>query len=102
MKTGQQLKSVVCSTKVIVLRKPDNEGAVLSCGGVPMVDAASEAPQNQPPADQALLTGTVMGKRYGEPESGIQVLCVAGGDGTLAVGEHRLEIEAVKQLPSSD
>lgn len=102
MKTGQQLKSVVCSTKVIVLRKPNNEAAVLSCGGLPMVDAASDAQGNQQPADAALLGGTVMGKRYGEAESGVQVLCVAAGEGTLAIDGHPLEVEAVKQLPSSD
>jgi hypothetical protein len=102
MKNGQQFKSVVCSTKVIVLRKPTDDAAVLSCGGFPMIDAASEAPRNQQPADAELLGGTVMGKRYGETESGIQVLCVTAGEGTLAINGHPLETEAVKQLPSSD
>jgi hypothetical protein len=102
MKTGQQLKSVVCSTKVILLRKPNDEAAVLSCGGVPMIDATSDAPQNQQPRDNALLGGTVLGKRYADPGSGIQVLCVAAGQGTLAIDGQPLEIEAVKQLPSSD
>lgn len=102
MKTGQQLKSVVCSTKVILLRKPNDDTAVLSCGGSPMVDAASDTPHSQQSADTALLGGTVMGKRYGEAESGIQVLCVAAGEGTLAIDGRPLELEAVKQLPSSD
>lgn len=102
MKTGQQLKSVVCSTKVIVLRKPNDEAAVLSCGGSPMIDAASDAPYKHHPAENVVLGGTVMGKRYSEPESGIQVLCVAPGDGELAINGHPLEIEAAKQLPSSD
>jgi hypothetical protein len=102
MKTGQQMRSVVCSGKVIVLRAPKDEAAVLSCGGLPMVDAASDAPRQTQPADPALLGGSVMGKRYSEPESGIQVLCVAGGEGTLAIDDHPLDIEAVKQLPSSD
>lgn len=102
MKTGQQLKSVVCSTKVIVLRKPNDDAAVLSCGGQPMIDAASDAPPSPQSEDEALLGGTVIGKRYGEAESGVQVLCVAAGDGTLAINGHPLETEAVKQLPSSD
>jgi hypothetical protein len=67
-----------------------------------MVDAASDAPQLVQPADPALLAGSVMGKRYSEPESGIQLLCVTAGEGTLAVNGHPLEIEAAKQLPSSD
>jgi hypothetical protein len=102
MKTGQQMRSVVCSGKVIVLRAPKDQAAVLSCGGLPMVDAASDAPQLVQPADPALLAGSVMGKRYTEPESGIQLLCVTAGEGTLAVNGHALEIEAAKQLPSSD
>ncbi len=92
----------MCSTKVIVLRKPTDDAAVLNCGGFPMIDASLDAPQQAQPADQALLGGTVMGKRYSEAESGIQVLCVAAGDGTLAINGHPLETEVVKQLPSSD
>jgi hypothetical protein len=102
MKTGQQMRSVVCSGKVIVLRAPKDQAAVLSCGGLPMVDAASDAPQQTQPADPALLAGSMMGKRYSEPESGLQLLCVTSVEGTLAVDGHPLEIEAPKQLPSSD
>jgi hypothetical protein len=47
MKTGQQMKSVVCSGKVIVLRAAKDETVVLSCGGVPMVDAKSNAAQDK-------------------------------------------------------
>jgi hypothetical protein len=102
MKTGQQMRSVVCSGKVIVLRAPKDQAVVLSCGGVPMVDAASDEPQQPRPTDPALMGGSVMGKRYSDPESGIQLLCVTAGEGTLAVDGHPLEIEAPKQLPSSD
>lgn len=102
MKTGQQMRSVVCSGKVIVLRAPKDQAAVLSCGGLPMVDAASDAPQQVQPTDSALLGGSLMGKRYSEPESGIQLLCVTSGEGTLAIDGRPLQIEAPKQLPSSD
>jgi hypothetical protein len=67
-----------------------------------MVDAASDAPQQALPTDSALLGGSLMGKRYGEPESGLQLLCVTSGQGALAVDGRPLEIEAPKQLPSSD
>ena len=102
MKTGQQLRSAVCSGKVIVLRASKDEAVVLSCGGVPMVDATSDAAEDKQPADPALLGGSVMGKRYGDPQSGIQVLCVTGGQGTLTVNGQPLEFEVAKQLPSSD
>jgi hypothetical protein len=102
MKTGQQMKSVVCSGKVIVLRAPKDEAVVLSCGGVPMVDAKSNAAQDKQAADPALLGGSIMGKRYVDAEANVQLLCVAAGEGTLTIDGRRLEIEAAKQLPSSD
>ena len=102
MKPGQQMKSTVCSGKVIVLRAPKDDSVVLSCGGVPMVDATSDAAQDKHTADPALLGGSLMGKRYVDAESGIQLLCVTAGEGTLTVNGHPLEIEVAKQLPSSD
>jgi hypothetical protein len=102
MKTGQQLRSVVCSTKVIVLRKPNDDAATLHCGGQPMVDATAEEPKERQPGEATLLGGTAMGKRYTEPESDIQVLCTAAGEGTLTIDGRALGLEVAKQLPSSD
>ena len=102
MKTGQQMQSLVCSGKVIVLRAPKDETVVLSCGGVPMVDANSAGAQDKQNADPTLLGGSVMGKRYVDADAGVQLLCVTAGEGTLTVDGRPLVIEAVKQLPSSD
>ena|ERR1700734_2870665 len=102
MKTGQQMKSVVCSGKVIVLRAPKDETVVLSCGGFPMVDAKSDAAQDKQGADPALLGGSIMGKRYVDSQAGVQLLCVTAGEGTLTIDGRPLEIEVAKQLPSSD
>jgi hypothetical protein len=102
MKNGQQFKSAVCSTRVIVVRKPTVDNAVLHCGGVAMVDASHGAPIEGGSADPQLLGGTIMGKRYSEPESGIQVLCVAPGGGSLTINGAKLQVEAARQLPSSD
>lgn len=102
MKTGQQMKSVICSGKVIVLRAPKDESAVLSCGGVPMVDAKYDAAQDKQAADPGLLGGSIMGKRYVDAEAGVQLLCVTAGEGTLTVNGRLLEIEVAKQLPASD
>jgi hypothetical protein len=74
---------------------------VLSCGGVPMVDAKSDAARDKQAADPVLLGGSIMGKRYVDAEAGVQLLCVAG-EGTLTVNGRLLEIEVAKQLPSSD
>jgi hypothetical protein len=102
MKTGQQMQSRVCSGKVIVLRAPKDESVILSCGGVPMVDAGAAEARDKQNADPALLGGSVMGKRYVDAEAGVQLLCVTAGEGTLTVNGRPLEIEAAKQLPSSD
>jgi hypothetical protein len=102
MKTGQQMKSVVCSGKVIVLRAPKDQTIVLSCGGAPMVDAKSDAAQDKQVADPALLGGSIMGKRYVDQEADVHLLCVTAGEGTLTVNGRPLEIEVAKQLPSSD
>lgn len=102
MKTGQQMKSVVCSGKVIVLRAPKDDSVVLSCGGVPMVDAKSDAAEANQVGDPALMDGIVMGKRYVDADTNVQLLCVTGGEGTLTVDGRALQLEVAKQLPSSD
>lgn len=67
-----------------------------------MVDATSDVQVDEQAADPARLGGSVMGKRYTDPESGIQVLCVAAGKGTLTIGDAKLDVLVAKQLPSSD
>jgi hypothetical protein len=69
---------------------------------VPMVDAKSDAARDKQAADPVLLGGSIMGKRYVDAEAGVQLLCVAAGEGTLTVNGRLLEIEVAKQLPSSD
>ena len=96
MKIGTRALSTVCDTEVMVIRGAEVE---LCCGGAPMVtvrDGQSGSPQ------PGLDGGTLLGKRYGHGSSGLQVLCVKPGNGTLSVdGEVLFEV-AAKQLPSSD
>jgi hypothetical protein len=46
--------------------------------------------------------GTQLGKRYSHEESGLELLCVSAGPGTLAVGGEPLEVMRANPLPSSD
>lgn len=97
MKTGTRLLSAVCDTEVMVVRGAEVE---LECGGAPMVESGAER-LGGGPAD-GLAGGTELGKRYSHEESGLQVLCVKPGAGTLTVSGVPLERMASKQLPSSD
>lgn len=97
MKTGSKLVSAACGTEVMVVRGAE---VVLSCGGHPMVDAGAGRGTAAPEA--GLDAGTELGKRYAHTASGLQVLCVKPGAGSLSVGGDLLELVQSKQLPSSD
>jgi len=100
MKIGSRWASAVCETEVIVVAAPTVE-ITLECGGHPMVAKGEDAPGGLE-VDAAHGTGTVIGKRYEDPASGLEVLCTKAGDGSLSVGGTPLALKAPKQLPSSD
>jgi hypothetical protein len=97
MKAGIRLHSMVCDTSVVVVRPV--EGAVVECGGHPMSEAAGPA---RVEADLSASPGTVMGKRYEDTESGLEVLCVKAGAGFLSVAGRPMSFKEAKSLPSSD
>jgi len=98
LKPGKRVRSAVCSTELIVVKAPMT-AIVLACGGTPM-HLQGEMPVGGA-IDPAGASGTQMGKRYVH-ESGLEVLCTKGGDGSLTVdGEILLEKDA-KPLPASD
>lgn len=73
----------------------------LCCGGEPMLPFAAPG-HDQLPLDPGLSTGSLIGKRYWNEESGIEVLVTKGGQGTLSAGGKQLVVKGVKALPSSD
>ncbi|ETD33304.1 hypothetical protein [Williamsia sp. D3] len=96
MKSGTRALSAVCDTEVMVIRAADVD---LFCGGAPMV-TARDGRTGSPEA--GLDNGTLLGKRYVHASSGLEVLCVKAGAGTLSVDGEPLTEVAAKQLPSSD
>ncbi|UNB52142.1 hypothetical protein [Mycolicibacterium sp. YH-1] len=99
LKPGTRLRSAVCDTAVIVVRSPA-QPATICCGGAPMLLQGEEA-------DTALTLeaddeGTIIGKRYEDASSGLEVLCTKGGAGALAVNGDRLPQKQAKALPASD
>jgi hypothetical protein len=98
LKPGARLRSAVCSTEVVVVRAAPVE---LSCGGRPMVPADG-AGVGDPVQDAARADGTLLGKRYADPESGLEVLCTKAGKGSLTLGDAPLQVKDARPLPSSD
>jgi hypothetical protein len=97
LRLGARYRSQVCTTEIIVVRTPVSE-VDLRCGGQPVVVAST--PAAAVTADESLLGGTVMGKRYAD--GGLEVLAVKAGSGSLTADGRPLTIKASKPLPSSD
>ena len=106
IKAGSRLACPECSVELVVVRPPSSP-LVLTCGGIEVVDAAADRPGRA-----SLLTlfgladtsgeGTLVGKRYADEDSGIEVLCAKPGPGALAADGREVPIKGAKPLPSSD
>ena len=94
---GQRLRSAVCDTEIIVLRVPAAP-VELSCGGSAMTADSGPAGSLRPGAEG----GTLLGKRYVDEKTGLEVLCTRAGAGGLAADGRDLTIKAAKALPASD
>ena len=99
LKPGTRLRSAVCATEIIIVKAPSGD-VDLRCGGAPVVDAASEAPDGA--VAEGFDGGTLLGKRYVHDGSGMEILCTKGGDGALSVGDDVLPQKDAKPLPASD
>lgn len=95
MKPGTRLHSRVSDVSIVIVRPGDSED--LTCAGEPMTAEAVDVTSPNATGEELLI-----GKRYHDAASGLEVLCVKGGTGPLAVDGRRLEIKSAKSLPSSD
>ncbi|CAI7974928.1 hypothetical protein MXD62_14250 [Frankia sp. Mgl5] len=100
VKPGTRYKSTVCDTEVIVV-KPPAAAVDLRCGGHPVIEVGAEAPAGLT-LDPAFSAGTPLGKRFADPESGLELLCTKAGAGSLSIGDVPLPLKDAKPLPSSD
>jgi hypothetical protein len=100
LKPGTRLRSVVGTTEVVVVRDGDRP-IDLRCGGHPMVALTDEVPAGAALA-VAHSSGTQLGKRYTDPNTGLELLCTRAGEASLAVGDKPLLVKHAKPLPSSD
>lgn len=99
-KPGTRLRSAVCDTEIIIVKPPTDPGEI-RCGGMPMLGLNEPAPTSA-----ALVAdadgGTLLGKRYGGADSGLEVLCTKAGAGSLAFDGTPLVVQGAKPLPPSD
>ncbi|MEU6260503.1 hypothetical protein [Streptomyces sp. NPDC047043] len=98
LRPGDQLASTVCTTRVVVIRAPADRQPTLTCGGAPLVPAATAPP---PPAANAEPV-TLLGKRYVDAHGTLELLCTSPGAGELACDGAPMTLKAAKPLPASD
>ncbi len=94
---GQRLRSAGCDGEIIVVRPPETP-VELCCGGHPMTTDAVRADAPSAGADPGIL----LGKRYVDDPTGLEVLCTRSGTGPLTADGRELTIKAPKALPASD
>lgn len=95
-KPGLKLRGTTCSTEVIVVR-PASAPVQLTCCGAPVTDQETGIAPSGPSPD-----GVLLGKRYTDEETGLELLCTKPGPGELAVDGRPLLLKGAKPLPSSD
>jgi len=98
---GQRLRSQACATEVIVVRAADHQ-VELTCGGHPMAADPAIGAGVANGSRAASSGGSRLGKRYVDEPTGLEVLCVKPGGGTLAADGRDLTLKSAKPLPASD
>ena len=95
-KPGLKLRGASCSTEIVVVR-PAGDVDIACCGESMVAADSADAPAAAPSPD-----GILLGKRYADETSGLEVLCTKPGPGPLAVDGRELEVKGPKPLPASD
>lgn len=98
LRIGERLHCQVCLASFVVVRAGD-DAVDLQCDGQPLV---AELPSVSGGAAPSNGSGSVLGKRYTDAAETLELLCVHGGRGTLAISGAPLQVKASKPLPASD
>lgn len=101
LNVGQTLASTVDATTVVVVRSPEAD-LEITCGGAAMVDPRGPKAGITGTADPEQMGGSQLGKRYADSDLGLELLCIKGGPGSLAVNGAPLALKGAKPLPASD
>ncbi|MBQ0771072.1 hypothetical protein [Parasphingorhabdus sp.] len=100
LKPGSRWKSAVCDAQMVVVRPPKAAGE-LQCGGAPVVPIDDAAPPTGV-IEPEFAEGVLIGKRYLDEDSGLEVLGAKAGKGSLAFNGTAMKIKGAKPLPASD
>jgi hypothetical protein len=95
LKPGTRLRAAPSTCEVLVIRT-SSTGEVLTCAGGEM------RPNVTPGERTAIASPVLLGKRYADECSGLEVLCVRPGSGPLCIGDRELVVRTAKPLPASD
>lgn len=98
-KPGTTLRSAVSDVEVVVVRAP-SAPVEIRCGEAVMGDTAAAGGEQLAagsPGDEVLL-----GKRYTDEQSGLELLCTKPGTGPLSCDGRPLTVRGTKPLPASD
>jgi hypothetical protein len=96
LKPGTRLWNSASSVSIVVVRAPA-EPVRLTCDDRPFV--TDEQPSG---SDAAGVGAVLLGKRYADADSGLEVLCTRAGAGELAVDGRPLQQLGARALPASD
>jgi hypothetical protein len=100
LKPGSRWSSQVCDTEVVIVRAPAS-AVSLECGGHPMVAQGGDRASGLA-LDPAFAGGALIGKRFADADSGLELLVTKAGAGSLAIDGTVLPLKEAKPLPSSD
>lgn len=100
LKPGSRWKSAVCDAELVVVRPPKTPVS-LECGGHPVIPHGAERTGGLALSDDH-AAGSAAGKRYADPETGMEVLCSKAGAGSLSIDGRPIGATEAKKLPSSD
>jgi hypothetical protein len=96
---GTRLACPACTTEVVVVRAGERSG-LLTCRGEELV--GTEDPRTLQGHSDSDGQGVLLGKRYVDEESDLELLCIKSGPGLLSSDGRELIIQGAKPLPSSD
>jgi hypothetical protein len=96
---GSRWQSAVSETEIVVVRPAEGDHRI-GCGGADMVPVGADGRGGN--VDPTLADETLLGKRYEDEVTGLEVLCSKGGEGTLTLDGKPLVVKSAKPLPSSD
>jgi hypothetical protein len=96
---GSRLACPACTTEVVVVRAGSGAGA-LTCWGEALVGIDAQRPLEGHRESEG--EGILLGKRYTDEQSGLELLCIKAGPGVLSFDGRELTLQGAKPLPSSD